>query len=79
MDTTSADVTLILYVKPDRTQGTWTAIPVSNTLVYYFSNGDIDQSGNWQFQAYLEIGGRKTYGDIVTKTFVDPLNLVITP
>ena len=72
-DVMTADATMIIYTKPDGTTAMWTGTPVGNTIVYSFANGDINQSGNWKFQAYVEIGGRKTYGDIVTKTFLEPL------
>jgi hypothetical protein len=75
----TADITMIAYVRPDQTQGMWVGTPVGNTIVYSFANGDINQSGNWQFQAYVEIGGRKTYGDIITKTFLEPLIIPLIP
>lgn len=72
-DLASATVTRILYKKPDRTKGYWPATVSGTKLVYAVSNGDIDQEGEWQFQAYFEVGGLKSYGTIFSKQFDKPI------
>jgi hypothetical protein len=69
LDLTSATVTRILYKNPIGGTGYFTAT-VSNTtaLTYQATNSDWNYSGEWQFQAYVEIGGLKAYGDIVYQT-----------
>lgn len=65
----SAEVKKILYTKPDGTKSFWVATASGTTLVYNLSNGDIDQQGFWQFQAYIEVGGLKGFGSIAMKQF----------
>lgn len=74
VDTTTASVKKILYEKPGKIKGEWTATSSTTFLSYNLSNGDIDVPGLWKFQAYLEIGGKKSYGTIVTENFDTPLN-----
>jgi hypothetical protein len=78
-DVTIADLAHILYSKPDGTQGLWIPQLIGTTLKYDFVEGDIDQSGNWQFQGYVEITGRKAYTDIITKTFLEPIYIPLIP
>lgn len=72
-DTTLAAVKKILYEKPSKVKGEWTATGSTTFLSYVVVNGDIDVPGLWKFQAYLEIGGKKLFGDIVTENFDIPL------
>lgn len=74
LDLTSATVKKILYVKPDGTQGSWVATTNSTSLVYDLLATDIDQSGNWKLQTYVEIGGKKGYGDIIIENFKSNLS-----
>lgn len=73
VDTTSAAVKKILYEKPNKVKGEWAATGSTTFLSYNIENGDIDVPGLWRFQAYLEIGGKKSFGDIVTENFDVPL------
>lgn len=67
---TGATVRRILYKKPDNTTGFWEATLEGTTiLTRQLTNGDIDQSGAWTFQAYAEVGGLKTYGDLCLLDF----------
>lgn len=72
-DLASAAVTKILYEKPKGQKGEWTAGVAGTTLIYDLQNGDIDQAGQWKFQAYIEVGGLKGFGHIATKQFDTPL------
>lgn len=65
LDLSTATVTRILYKKPNGTTGYWTATTDAETLVYAVEDGDIDQSGVWEFQGYVEVGGRKGFGETV--------------
>lgn len=63
----------IVYVKPDGTVGAFIPEVANNTqLQYKFSTGDIDQKGNWIFQAYVEFDGEKAWGDETTQWFDEP-------
>lgn len=73
IDLTSATVTKIKYIKPNGVTGEWTATVSGTALTYDVSNTDIDVSGTWQFQAYIEIGGEIGRGEIVTQTFNKPI------
>lgn len=70
---TSAVNPKILYVKPDGTKGEWVATISGTSVQYNLSNTDINVAGTWQFQAYVEIGGKIGRGEIVTQTFQTPL------
>jgi hypothetical protein len=74
IDLSSATVTRILYKNPRGASGYFTATVTATTkLSYQFTNADFAYSGEWQFQAYVEIGGLKAYGDIVYQTISNPL------
>jgi hypothetical protein len=69
----SAEVTKILYEKPDGEKGFWNASVSGTKLVYNLANGDININGHWKFQSYIEVGGLKGLGVIVSKQFDIPL------
>ncbi len=69
-----ADVTQIIYTKPNGDRGAWNATPSGDTLTYQIQTGDVDRNGNWRLQAYISSGGQKGYGSIVTVRFKLPLN-----
>lgn len=49
--------------KPNFTEADWTAeIYNSNYLRHLIGADELDQAGNWEFQAYIEISGLKRYG-----------------
>jgi len=64
-----ADVTRILYWKPNGDHGYFTATVSGTKLIYQIDDGDIDQKGIWHFQAYWEIAGDKAYGSVKAKYF----------
>jgi hypothetical protein len=70
----SAEVKKILYQKPDGTKGYWVATASGTKLVYEVSANDIDSVGTWQLQAYIEVSGKKGFGQITTQNFSQPLN-----
>lgn len=69
----AASLKQIHYTKPSGTPGVWPATVSGTQLTYTVTNGDIDEVGTWQFQAYIEIGGLKTYGAISNQFFGAPL------
>jgi hypothetical protein len=69
-----ATVTRILYRKPNGLKGFWTATPSGTALQYQLIDGDIDQHGIWEIQAYVEVGSKKALGKIVEINFDKPLN-----
>jgi len=69
-DLSLAAVKKILYLKPDgTTKGSWEATQSGNDLVYLPQAGDIDQTGEWSLQSYIEVGGKPGLGDIVKHHF----------
>lgn len=74
IDISLATVKKILYKKPSGTIGEWTATAAGTALTYPLTNIDIDIPGVWQFQTYVEIGGKKGYGAIVEQVFMQTLN-----
>jgi hypothetical protein len=69
-----AEVKKILYQKPDGTKGEWEATASGTQLIYDVEPGDIDSVGTWQLQAYIEVGGKPSFGTISTQYFSQPLN-----
>ena len=55
----------LLYRKPDGTTGTWTLTKEGDYLVYTTQSGDIDQSGVWELQLYIETSEWHGYSDKV--------------
>jgi len=74
----SAGTTLeIHYVKPSGESGSWTALPVAGeeTQIYYDTvEGDLDEAGDWQVQAYVELATWEGHGEITTMTVSRPLD-----
>ena len=57
---------LIFYMKPDGvTVGTFTAVADGTENIKYTTTSvdDLDQEGNWLFEAYVEIDQWKGYGE----------------
>lgn len=65
----SATVKRILFTKPNGSKGYWNGTVSGTSLTYQTTEGDIDQAGLWKFQAYIEVGGLKGFGDITTQYF----------
>lgn len=67
----------IHFRRPDGSTGSWTADihPTNNTwIVYDTLEYDLDQSGTWSVQAYVEsAGGDKLHGKWVEFTVYDPI------
>lgn len=68
-----ASVPTILYMKPDKTKGSWVGTVSGTSLTYVLSNGDIDQAGVWSFQALVTIGGKLSFGNIAIVTVYDSI------
>ncbi len=65
-DISSATLLQLKYKKPDGTTGTWTGTLVGVDAAYYTTVlNDLDQTGNWEIQLYMEMGGAKIHGRIV--------------
>lgn len=72
---TDATVKKILWKNPVNGKGSWNVITVEGTsLVYDVTVDDITIPGNWELQSYVEIGGKKGYGDIVIQNFTRNLS-----
>ena len=54
-DVSGADSVSIVARKPDRTTEVWAANAVNETVVYIIADGDLDQHGDWQLQAYVDL------------------------
>jgi hypothetical protein len=72
-DLTSATTTRILYRKPSGGTGYWTASASGTELSYTLNDNDIDESGTWQLQGYVIIGGKTAYSEIINKQFNEPI------
>lgn len=68
-DLASASVKRILYTKPNGEKDYWDADVSGTKLIYNVSNGDIDMEGVWKFQTYIEVGGLKGFGNIISQHF----------
>jgi hypothetical protein len=69
-DLTGVSVQQIKYRKPiSGTKGYWEATINGTVLEYDVQTGDIDETGTWQLETYIEIDGRPGFGGIVHKEF----------
>ncbi len=59
---------IIRYKKPSGVLGNWTAtLEGTDYGIYYTVNGDLDETGVWELQLYVETsGGWKGHGDKLT-------------
>lgn len=71
--TTDADSAKIYYQKPSGSKGVWSATIDGTKVNYNVQTGDIDESGVWQFQAVIVIGGKESPGKKTTVTFSESL------
>jgi hypothetical protein len=66
----SADVQVakIKVVKPDKSTVEWDAVvgPGDTEVSYTIQEGDLDISGTWKLQVYVELPGWKGHGSIVS-------------
>lgn len=62
-DISAATVRKILVRKPDGSEIEWTASQVGTSLIYTIALGDLDQSGEWSMQAYVETPAGKWRGE----------------
>ncbi len=64
----SAESCEIRYIKPDGTEGAFTASVLDSSagiISYDVNEGDIDQAGWWRFWAHITFtGGRSAPGDV---------------
>ena len=77
IDVSGASVKKFYFLKPDNTKENVTAefdsTGVDGKLKYTTIAGDIDTTGRWQVQAYVEIGAAKYYS--TKTTFIVQSNL----
>ena len=74
VDTTTASVRQIVARKQNGAKVTWTAVQEgASSIKYNTVSGDIDSSGNWQLQAYIEMPGWKGFGAVALLTVGNPL------
>ncbi len=68
IDSSNVTVAKIYYQKPSGDCGYWNATTVegTNKIEYVTQDGDINESGNWYLQPYIELAsGWKGRGDII--------------
>ncbi len=67
LDISDSTVRKILYRKPSGATGFWTAaLQGLFEICYLVQEGDLDEVGRWEVQAYVEMPtGRALYGEIV--------------
>jgi len=63
-DISTASIHNLRVKKPDGTEVIWNAsVYNTNYLKYLIVTGDLDQAGNYEIQAYIEMGGWKGWGE----------------
>ena len=66
---TTSTVRNILARSPRGVKKTWAAaVDGTNSIKYVTQAGDLDQSGDWLLQAYVELPGWSGHGDVTTLT-----------
>ena len=61
---TTASLAQISYKKPSGVTGTWAATIEDLTYASYttISTNDLDETGNWEIQLYVEMNGAQIHG-----------------
>lgn len=74
IDISTATVRKIVARSPKGVKKTWSATLRGTTeLSYITQDGDINESGVWKLQAYVEMPLMKCYGTVVTLPVENPL------
>lgn len=68
-DLSTATVTRILYQKPNGEKGYWNGNVNGTKIEYNFTATDITHDGPWKLQAFITVGGKDGYGEIVDVDF----------
>lgn len=65
-DISAATILQLKYIKPDGITGTWDGSVEKSHYAFYITQDadDLDQTGKWRIQLYVEIDGAKIHGDI---------------
>lgn len=75
-DISTASSLLIHFVKPlTLTAGSWTAVASGTNSIKYVivDSADLDESGTWQVQSHVVIGGKIAKGQIATFEVLEPV------
>lgn len=72
-DVTDADSVLILYKKPNRETGEWSAEVFGGLIRYVTLPADVDLWGTWQLQACAVYGTDRKKGKICYMTLSKPI------
>ncbi len=81
-DLSTGTVFKIYYRKPNGETNYWTAQKESdNTSISYttIDSGDLDITGTWQLQSYVEISGWKGFGQVVSLLVSTPVTEISEP
>ena len=74
IDLSDATNLKILYKTPEGRTGHFNAATDGDSLSYQLSNTDITVTGEWLFQAKVNINGLNAYGDITKLYFNKPID-----
>lgn len=73
-DITGATVHQIKYIKPDGSSGSWDATVSTQYLQYTTADGDLDELGDWEVQAYVETPSGKWHGEVTRFEVMKPIS-----
>lgn len=74
IDLSNATVLKILWKRPDKITGATAVTAVEGSIMVLDLSTINITPGKWEFQAYAEIGGKKAFGDIVSRIFKEKLH-----
>lgn len=73
-DISTATELRILYKKPSGKKGFWPGtLNGTDAIEYEFEDGDIDQAGKWELQAFAVVDGKNAYGNVVAINVGTPI------
>jgi hypothetical protein len=72
-DVTGATTSRIKFIKPDGTSGYWNATISTQYLRYTTVEDDLDQVGEWDAQAYVELAAGKWHGEVTRFKVLEPI------
>lgn len=75
-DLSSASNPKVRFKKPDgTTTGEWVGAISGNSVEYQTTDGDLDQAGEWWFQAVVDFGSSTQIGKIARVKIEEPIKI----
>ena len=75
IDLTGNTLLQILFKTPTGKVGAWTTTQILNSAFHDVTSTENNEGGEWRYQLYTEISGKKYFGEIVKKIVLETIVL----